>query len=204
MPCAAHSLQLVVIQAISQTRSKPLPVEGPGITAKSLPFEDMLAMFENDEFENLEDEVSVYTILKRCKKIVDFFHPSPLQNKNLMTDLHQRNQPEAKLIQSCYTRWNSSYLMLESISKCEDAITIVLINFGAKLPVLKIPERQAIPEILMVLKPFVDTTEKLSGDKYPTISLIIPCTKLILSELKDCLPQITSPEVLNFHANFHA
>ena len=73
MPCAAHSLQLVVNKAIVQTRSNQ------GITAKTA--EDLLAIFENDNVaENLEDEVSVYTTLKKCKRIVDFFHRSPLQN----------------------------------------------------------------------------------------------------------------------------
>ena len=86
--------------------------------------------------------------------------------------------------------------MLESINKCVDAITIVLIKYAAKLPVSKSSERQAIPAILMILKPFVDATEKLSGDKYPTMSLIIPCTKLIVSELEDCLPKITFSEIL--------
>ena len=71
MPCAAHSLQLVVNQAISQTRSRPLSVEG--ITAKPLPVEDILAIFKNYDLGHLEDEVSVYNILKRCKRIVDFF-----------------------------------------------------------------------------------------------------------------------------------
>ena len=194
MPCAAHSLELGVNKAIVQTRSKQ------DIAAKTIAVEDILLIFENNMLENLEDDVSVYTMLKKCKRIVDFFHRSPLQNKNLMPELRQRNQPETKLIQYCYTRWNSSYLMLESINKSADAITIVSIKSGAKVPHLKSTERQAIPEILIVIKPFVDATEKLSGDKYSTMSLIIPCTKLILLELDDVLPKIMSVEVIKFHS----
>ena len=89
--------------------------------------------------------------------------------------------------------------MLENINEVLDAITIVLIKSGSKASLLNSIERQIIPETLMVLKPFIDATEKLSGDKYPTMSLIIPCTKLIFSELEDILPKITSEEVLKFH-----
>lgn len=44
-------------------------------------------------------------------------------------------------------------------------------------------KQKCIPDILACLKIFAVMTEKLSGESYATISLLIPCTKQILIEL---------------------
>lgn len=98
------------------------------------------------------------------------------------------------LIQSVYTRWNSSYDMLERFYAARDCINVILMRTENDIPLLTPAEIEIIPEILKLLKPFVVATEQMSGDKYETVSLIIPFTKEILTTLAAEKPlHLTNP-----------
>lgn len=87
------------------------------------------------------------------------------------------------LVQSVYPCWKSSYEMLQSIYKTLDCVNIILVRSQSNIPLLNHEETKYIPDILACLKIFAVMTEKLSGESYATISLLIPCTKQILIEL---------------------
>lgn len=158
-------------------------------------------MFESDESENLfylDDEVSIYIIFKKCKRITTFFHSSPKKSAELKKELNLRQMEVTTLIQSVYTRWNSSYEMLKRIYKTLDCINIILLKSKNNIPLLNHEETKCIPDILACLKIFAVMTEKLSGESYVTISLLIPCTKQILIELGNLESTIKTKTGQNF------
>lgn len=59
----------------------------------------------------------------------------------------------------------------------------LVVRSQSNIPLLNHEETKYIPDILACLKIFAVMTEKLSGESYATISLLIPCTKQILIEL---------------------
>ena len=154
-------------------------------------------LFEDNEEEDLDD-TSVYTIIKKCNRITSYFHKSGVATKELRSEMTLREQGPMKLVQSVYTRWNSTYDMLASIHNAIDAIVTVLAKTDCRIPSLTFTERKAIPEILDTLKPFVNATRTLSGDTYATNSLIIPLTKSILNELEEVKIRITVQAVHSF------
>lgn len=89
------------------------------------------------------------------------------------------------LVQSDYTRWNSSYEMLKRVYKTLDCINTILLRSKNNILLLNHEETRCVPDILACLQIFAVMTEKLSGESYATISLLIPCTKQILIELKN-------------------
>lgn len=68
-----------------------------------------------------------------------------------------------KVLKDVETRWNSTYIMLDRFIKIGDVLTIAL-SKSAKTPSILMPEeKDVIIEALLVLKPFKDITEKMSG-----------------------------------------
>lgn len=82
-----------------------------------------------------------------------------------------------KLIQETETRWNSTFEMLKRIREVQDELSIVLSQSPRAPENLTSEEYSIIKEIEPILEPFETCTEGVSGDKYATISLIIPLIK---------------------------
>ena len=143
LPCFAHTLNLVVQDAINA----------------------------DPALSNLKE---------KCKEIVSHFHRSTKASEKLRAIQKQLNMPELKLIQDVVTRWNSTYLMLERIISQHEAITTTLCLLDKAVMCLSSEEKVTISQSLLLLKPFFEATEDISGDKYVSISLIIPLTKLLL------------------------
>lgn len=93
---------------------------------------------------------------------------------------HKSSPTMLKLILDVDTRWNSTFAMLERACKLESPIKQAL----AEIPGLKDYEDidwACLNELVEFLKPFNELTEVLSGDKYPTLSLIVALVpKLVL------------------------
>lgn len=124
IPCSAHTIQLVVNSAILKSKSKSSQVE-PQLA-------DITKIFTDNEDENEDimsesEQVSVYMILKRCKRLVGFFHSSSKKMEMLREELRLRGIRKTTLIQSVYTRWNSSVEMLRRVYEMIDAIDIILL-----------------------------------------------------------------------------
>ncbi|CAH0562946.1 unnamed protein product [Brassicogethes aeneus] len=190
LPCIAHSIQLVINAAILQTNEKKGSID--------VEETDLFRIIDDDDFIETCVDTSVYSILKKCKQIVTFFHRSGIAIKELSNELIIRDQKDVKLIQSVETRWNSSYYMLKSVYAAKDAIAVVLSNVDNGLQPLTSQEAKLIPEILEILKPFVDMTEELGGDTYVTISRIIPSIKEAIINGKSLTQTLSSKITLDF------
>lgn len=127
-----------------------------------------------------------------------------------------------KLKQDCPTRWNSAFLMLQSIDICHEQIRSIinsdqkikvnLINFFLSLcsiiylkfsfftfiqeknrsKLLSNDELDLIKDLCTLLAPFYEFTKRLSSTKYVTISVVLPA----LTHLMDILNVIEFSDLL--------
>jgi len=119
----------------------------------------------------------IIELIQNVKKIVTFFHSSTLAAEALKREQSASDgENELILVQECDTRWNSMYLMLERFHKLSTAVACVLIQMKTSLPTFTYADIQLMSKVITLLRPFKLATDKLSGSKYVTISMIIPTT----------------------------
>ena len=87
-------------------------------------------------------------------------------------------------MQEVTTRWWSILMLLESIMKNIDSLTIAVNNHGRESLILSITEQNEIKSIIELLKVFKYVGETLSSEKVVTISLIQPMFIEIRQELR--------------------
>lgn len=133
-------------------------------------------------------------MLIKVKNITRFFNQSTKQTSKLRDALKAKNKTYSSLIQSVSTRWNSMYFMLERFYSCLDEVNSVLCRVKHNLDTLTPEEISIIPDILVLLKPFADLNEPLSGETKPTISLIIPAVKSLQEELHEIKTELKTEE----------
>ncbi|KAF0750973.1 zinc finger BED domain-containing protein 1-like, partial [Aphis craccivora] len=95
-------------------------------------------------------------------------------NKN--TELFQMGLPELKVKQDVSTRWNSCLIMIERLIEIKNPISAAIsMGFNSRF-------------IAPILKPFEHMTSELSGEKYPTLSLVIPLIRGLQHTVKNIKP----------------
>jgi hypothetical protein len=80
------------------------------------------------------------------------------------------------------TRWNSKCVMIESILANRAVIRRLLLKYNKIELLLSHGEIYFLKRLLKCLMPFRKCTEILQGDKYPTISLVLPMLELLSQE----------------------
>ena len=119
----------------------------------------------------------VARVLGRCKKLVEHFHKSTQQTYALREKQRLLSDDSTlELVQSCPTRWGSTYLMLERIKKLQQSLCAVLLDKPREVRSL-LPggdEWNIIEEVLEVLKPFHRATTTMSASSHPTVSMLSP------------------------------
>ena len=128
------------------------------------------------------DELSA--IQHKCKEIVSHFHRSVKSSDKLREVQQQQSLPEVKLIQEVPTRWNSTYLMLDRFHQQFEAITTALCLLGQNHLCLPADKKEEIQNALTCLRPFLEATEEISGEKYVSVSLIVPLTKILQQQYR--------------------
>ena len=117
------------------------------------------------------------TTLARCRKIVEHFNRSRIDNEKLKAKQKQLEIPQHNLIQEVVTRWNSTFDMISRLCEQQAAIAAVL-HVKRDLHHLELSPREwhNLEDLINSLGPFKSSTEVLSG---PTLS----CLAAILSDL---------------------
>ena len=90
---------------------------------------------------------------------------------------------QESLKNDCVTRWSSTYKMLATFLRQQQAICAVLLDSEKCSDNDLMPTSQEFAvaeELLAILKPFNDTTEVVSGERYPTLSIIQPILHKLL------------------------
>ena len=119
---------------------------------------------------------SVSETIKFSKELVRYFKQSGLQS-----------ELETKLKQSISVRWDTKYLMLDSINKNLKQIKdIALSNTKVWQIFVKIDEN-ILKQLIEFLKPFYDMRLTLCKDNTPTLHLVLPtkCKMILLCESID-------------------
>lgn len=110
-----------------------------------------------------------------------------------MNNIHQQSSADSpkitRLKQECVTRWNSAYIMYDSIIICSEGIRIVITgdakvfkDHGQKL--LLYEELKLLTELRDLLKPFYEFTVLMGASEYATSSIILPGVTQLLEILK--------------------
>lgn len=151
------------------------------------------------EDEEIPTQISALSIIKKCKKIVTFFHNSSKATAQLRNEMEAKGLKITEIIQDVPTRWNSSFYMLERINSLIDILNTVIPRLKkCSITMLNAEEIEALPELISLLKPFEEATKFLSGSSYPSISLIIPTVKGIYLELEGLKGTIRTSVALSF------
>lgn len=126
------------------------------------------AINKNDRFKNL---------LTKCRNIVRYFKHSDFACRKLKELQEQMGLPVLKIKQDVTTRWNSTLVMIERLLKIKDPLTVTLVHLPKAPASLEAEEWDILSDCVSILKPFELMTVDLSGEKYPTMSLIIPLVR---------------------------
>ena len=113
-------------------------------------------------------------ILKKCRSIVGHFKHSVVANGKLKSVQEQMNLPFLKVNQEVSTRWNSTFIMLERLLLIKDPLCVVVANLPSAPEFLDAEEWKTLEDCVKVLQPSNELTTVLSGEKYPTLSVVIP------------------------------
>ncbi|XP_072401942.1 E3 SUMO-protein ligase ZBED1-like [Diabrotica undecimpunctata] len=142
--------------------------------------------------ENFKSNL-IQPLLKKCKDVVTFFKSSPTatlkfkeEQRQFWRDTHERNKEPYKLLQEVPTRWNSCFYMIKRILLTSDPLNNTLLKLRNAPQPFSADGIAVMKDMEKCLSVFEDATEKVSGYKYVTISLLIPTVFGIYNFLSSC------------------
>jgi len=104
---------------------------------------------------------------------VGHFKLSSSATEKLREFQKQMGLPELNVKQDVSTRWNLCLIMIERIIEIKNSISAALSSLRRDPNCLTATEWDLIADCVPILKPFEHITSELSGEKYPTLSLVI-------------------------------
>nr|CAD7259131.1 unnamed protein product [Timema shepardi] len=125
----------------------------------------------------------VKKLLQKAKNIVGHYRRSS-QARERLHSLQERMQvPQLELIQYVETRWSSEYCMLQRLVEMKGPIAAELAQSEHNIEPLTNADWAQAKGVLEVLEPLAQATKEISGDSYPTSSMVIPILHCLSSHL---------------------
>ncbi len=147
--------------------------------------------------------------VRKVKDLVKAVHESSKAANELWQIQTELEKPNVALIQEVEMRWNSTYDMLARVQDHKDDIRQLML--GTKSEGLTSVEPifprdwKWIEFAVDVLKPVLDATKKVSGEKYITGSIVLPEATSLLAFYKQTLNETgLAKEEKDFIAALHA
>ncbi|XP_063215775.1 zinc finger BED domain-containing protein 4-like [Bacillus rossius redtenbacheri] len=123
-------------------------------------------------------------LLAKARQVVGHYRRSSKARESLHSQMEQMGQPVLEMIQHVDTRWSSDYSMLERLLQIKAPLVADQINTDST-EMLTSSEWKQMAGIVAILKPLADATREISGNLYPTSSMVIPMLKCLHSHLND-------------------
>ncbi|KAL4092433.1 hypothetical protein QTP88_026934 [Uroleucon formosanum] len=139
--------------------------------------------------EAINKNTEFLQVLKTCRAIVENFKHSSFARNKLQEFQKQMGLPELKVKQDVNTRWNSSLIMIERLIKIKDPLSAAISSLRRAPNGLTAIEWDIIADCVKILKPFESMTLELSGEKYQTLSLVIPQKRGLQFMVKNIKPE---------------
>jgi hypothetical protein len=137
-------------------------------------FAHTLNLVPEKSFQN-SPEISV--ILEKVRKIIRWFKNSVIGSDELRKMQMNDGVPEGttlKLKQDVQTRWNSVFYMIDRFIQLSRYVSQILLDNPSGPDMIVATELNTLKELQLILKPLEIATRELSGEKYVTISKVIP------------------------------
>lgn len=136
----------------------------------------------------LQDSPNLSLIIDKVKKIVTYSKQS-VKVADVIKEIQKSNGKTEtivlKLMQSCPTRWNSIFFMLERLLVLSEIISRALLRLENSPTMLTRPEVSVISEAVTLLRPFELTTKEFSYEMHVTASKIIPLRTMLSKKIYD-------------------
>ncbi|KAH6927423.1 hypothetical protein HPB50_003458 [Hyalomma asiaticum] len=119
----------------------------------------------------------------KARAIVGRYKKSSKARARLVEVQREMQLNALEVVQDVPTRWNSEHQMMTRLLKLRKPITVELSECDA-VDNLTAAEWKLMTAAVKVLDPLAQATTELSGDKYPTLSQVIPlleCTGIVLA-----------------------
>jgi hypothetical protein len=122
----------------------------------------------------------VQRLVTHARRVVAYFRQSTVASSRLASACETAGHAKKKLYADVQTRWDSTLLMLRRLWELRAPVAAALADLGAKAPAPLAPDQLDLTKSLTeVLEPFAMSTEALSSEQKPTLSLLLPLiTKL--------------------------
>lgn len=124
------------------------------------------------------------TLNNTVKRLVTWFRYRVDASRELKKEQEKKGLIPKRLVQECITRWNTKYEMMERYLELQNDVSIVLFKRTDGPDILNVAERGELREIVRLLKPLKEVTQDISGQKYITLSLVLPLTHCMKSYIQ--------------------
>ncbi|XP_071056886.1 E3 SUMO-protein ligase ZBED1-like [Onthophagus taurus] len=140
-------------------------------------------------------------LLEKCKNIVGHFKRSTVASGELAKMHDQMKLPLLKVKQDVSTRWNSCLAMMQRLEELKVPLSAAMSNLPGSPSLLSSEDWALIKDCICILKPIEAMTSELSGEKYITLSIIIPLIRGVQHAVENAQPITSTGKILQ--TNFH-
>lgn len=146
--------------------------------------------------EAINNNSELSQILQTCKTIVGHFKHSTSATEKLKMYQNQMGLPQLKVKQDVSTRWNSKLILMERLLQIKAPLSAAITSLPRAPNGLTAVEWELIEDCIPLLKPFESMTTELSGEKYPTLSMVIPLIRGLQFTLGNIKPKTNPGQLL--------
>ena len=128
------------------------------------------------------DVDQVKRLTGKVRTLITTFKHSYLKTEELRKNEKLLDLKELQLVQDVATRWNSVFYMFDRLLAVYPAVYASLYQTSHSHLLLSDDERKNVEDLCKLLSPFEKATRKISQEKQPTASLILPYLELFLNK----------------------